>query len=194
MGTLGFVTVGLCVAWAIPSFVEMGRKRSRVPSAEKDRGSLLAVMLANYLSIGAAVIVALAPSAVGGVGTISSLSPYLGYLGCVVMVVGMVIRWSAIRTLNKQFTLDVNIVEGHQLVKKGPYAVIRHPAYLGSLTTMVGLGVALENWLSIILLVVLPLAALLYRIAVEEKVLVDHFGQTYLDYMSRTKRLIPGVY
>ena len=72
--------------------------------------------------------------------------------------------------------------------------MIRHPAYLGSLTTMVGLGVALENWLSIILLVVLPLAGLLYRIAVEEKVLVGHFGQTYLDYMSRTKRLIPGVY
>ena len=121
MGTLGFVTVGLCIVWAMPSFVEMARKRSRAPSAEKDKGSLLLVMLTSYLSIGAAVIVALAPSAVGGVGTIYSVSPYLGYFGCVVMVVGMVIRWSAIGTLNKQFTLDVNIVEGHQLVNKGPY-------------------------------------------------------------------------
>lgn len=194
MGTLGFVTVGLCVVWAVPSFVDMRRRRSRAPSAERDRGSLLAVMLTNYVSIGAALVAALTPSVVGGIGTISSLSPYLGYFGCVVMVAGMVIRWTAIRTLDKRFTLDVSIVEGHQLVDSGLYAVIRHPAYLGSLITMLGLGVALENYLSIILLVVLPLAGLLYRISVEEKVLVGHFGQTYLDYMSRTKRLIPGVY
>jgi len=59
---------------------------------------------------------------------------------------------------------------------------------------MLGLGLALENWVSIAILVVLPLAGHLYRISVEEKVLVGHFGQSYADYMKRTKRLIPGVY
>jgi CubicO group peptidase (beta-lactamase class C family) len=73
------------------------------------------------------------------------------------------------------------------------YGIVRHPSYLGSLLTFVGLGLALENWLSILVLVILPAAATFYRISVEEKVLIDHFGSAYTDYMSRTKRLVPGV-
>ena len=194
MGVLGFVTIGLCVVWAIPSFRDIARRRSRAPSAEKDKSSLLVVMLANYLSIGFALFIKLAPAVVGGVGAISSVSPYMGYFGCAVMVVGMVIRWTAIATLKNQFTIDVAVVENHQLVDRGLYSVIRHPAYLGGQLTMLGLGLALENWVSLASLVILPLAGHLYRMSVEEKVLVRHFGQSYADYMKRTKRLIPGVY
>ena len=194
MSALGFLTIGLSVVWAIPSFWDIGRRRSRAPSTEKDKNSLLVVMLANYLSIGSALVIKLAPVTVGGIGGIQILSPYLGFFGCAVMLVGMVIRWMAIGTLRERFTIDVNIVEGHQLVEKGLYGVIRHPAYLGGQVTMLGLGLALENWLSIVILIVIPLAGHLYRISVEEKVLVDHFGQSYVNYMKRTKRLIPGVF
>jgi len=131
MGMLGYVTIALCIVWAVPSLGGIGRRRSDAFSAEKDRNSLLVVMLANYLSIGLALFIKLAPGVVGGIGAIPSVSPYLGCFGCVVMIVGMVIRWAAIATLKKQFTIDVNIVEGHQLVEKGLYHAIRHPAYLG---------------------------------------------------------------
>ena len=89
---------------------------------------------------------------------------------------------------------DVAIVENHNLVDQGLYSIIRHPAYLGGQLTQLGLDLALENWLSFRLLFILPLAAHLYRISVEEKVLVDHLGAAYKDYMKRTKRLIPGVF
>jgi protein-S-isoprenylcysteine O-methyltransferase Ste14 len=104
------------------------------------------------------------------------------------------VRPCAGSSLKQQFTIDVAIVEDHKLVEKGLYGMIRHPAYLGGQVTLLGLGLALENWLSLVILFILPLAAHLYRISVEEKVLVGHFGSAYLEYMKRTKRLIPGVF
>jgi len=109
------------------------------------------------------------------------------------MVVGICVRWIAAATLGRQFTIDVAIVTEHQIVDKGLYRTIRHPAYLGTLVTLWGLGLALENWLCLLILFALPLAGHLYRISVEERALVEHFGSAYSDYMKRTKRLIPGV-
>jgi len=194
MSFLGYLTIGLCIIWAIPEIRNTNRRRSKVPSSDKDRHSLLVVMAANYISIAAAVVIKLVPAADGSIGAVKMLSPFLGYLGCIVMILGMVIRWRAITTLKQQFTIDVAIVEGHKLVDTGLYAIIRHPAYLGGQLTLLGLGLALENWLSLLILFVLPMAAHLYRISVEEKVLVDHFASAYEDYMKRTKRLIPGVF
>jgi protein-S-isoprenylcysteine O-methyltransferase Ste14 len=57
-----------------------------------------------------------------------------------------------------------------------------------------GLGLSLENWISILVAFIPMLLIRLYRIAIEEKVLIDHFGGEYLDYMKKTKRLIPKVY
>ncbi|MGA2640328.1 MAG: isoprenylcysteine carboxylmethyltransferase family protein [Spirochaetia bacterium] len=194
MGTLGYLTIALSIVWAIPEIRNTIRKRSSAPTAEKDRHSLLAVMAANYVSVALAVAIKLVPAAVGGIGGITMRSSILGYFGCLVMILGMVIRWRAITMLKQQFTIDVAIVEGHKLVDTGLYGVIRHPAYLGGQVTLLGLGLALENWLSLLILFILPLAAHLYRISVEEKVLVDHFGSSYSEYMKRTKRLIPGVF
>jgi protein-S-isoprenylcysteine O-methyltransferase Ste14 len=194
MGVLGYLTIALSIVWAIPSFRDIRRRRSSNPSSQKDKGSLLVVMVANYVSIGLALVIKLVPATVGGVGGMPTLSPYLGYLGCLVMILGMIIRRTAIATLKRQFTLDVNIVEGHKLVDEGLYAVIRHPAYLGGQITMLGLGLALENWLCILVLFILPLSGHLYRIWVEEKVLLDHFGLAYANYTKRTKKLIPGIF
>ncbi len=128
------------------------------------------------------------------IGRIDWHSPIVGYIGCVIMVAGLLIRWSAIRTLGKQFTVQVSIVNDHMIVDTGIYGVVRHPSYLGNLICFIGLGLALESWISLLILFALPLAATLYRISVEEKVLVEHFGSKYADYCKRTKRLIPGIY
>jgi protein-S-isoprenylcysteine O-methyltransferase Ste14 len=163
------------------------------PDAAVDRGSLLAMLAASYISSAIAVAIKMVPGVFHGAGRISFFSPLLGYVGCVVMVFGVVIRWAAIRTLDKQFTVNVAIVEDHQLVQNGLYGIIRHPAYLGTLVTLGGFGLALENWLSLLTLVALPLAATIYRIAVEERALVNHFGARYIEYMEHSKRLIPGI-
>jgi protein-S-isoprenylcysteine O-methyltransferase Ste14 len=129
-----------------------------------------------------------------GLAVFSTLIAPLGYLGCFAMAFGMTIRLVAVATLKSQFTLTVSIVEGHELVETGIYGVIRHPAYLGHLASLLGMGLVSGNWVSLTVLVVLPLAATLYRIHVEERLLLRHFGPAYREYISRTKRLLPGIW
>jgi protein-S-isoprenylcysteine O-methyltransferase len=118
----------------------------------------------------------------------------MGYLGCFFIAFGVTIRLIAVATLKTQFTVKVSIVEKHQIVETGIYRRIRHPAYLGHLASLLGIGLVLGNWVGLAALVVLPLAGILYRIHVEESVLLGYFGSAYQAYASRTKRLLPGIW
>ena len=74
-----------------------------------------------------------------------------------------------------------------------PYRWIRHPSYTGTLLTITGVLLAATNWLALV--GILPvLAALLYRMHVEEQALSEQLGEPYRAYMRRTKRLLPFVY
>ena len=193
MGFLGWLTIVLSAVWLATEVNVSVRKRAPGRSKGRDKLSLVVMWATAVVSIAFAVSAELVPSIVGGAGRILALSPSLGYFGCLIMVAGLVIRLRAIATLSKQFTVHVAIVEDHKIIDKGLFGIIRHPSYLGSLVTFAGLGLALENWLSLLVLLALPVAATLYRISVEEKALLDHFGSAYRDYMRRTKRLIPGI-
>ena len=62
------------------------------------------------------------------------------------------------------------------------------------LIIFLAIALADRNWISAALVLILPAAALLYRIHVEEAALRGAFGAQYADYSRTTKRLIPGVY
>ena len=57
-----------------------------------------------------------------------------------------------------------------------------------------GLGLCLDNWASLVILIVPVFLVFLWRMRVEESALLQGLGDPYRDYMSRTKRLIPAVY
>ena len=105
-----------------------------------------------------------------------------------------VVRWLAIISLKHQFTVDISITRNHQLVTKGIYRFVRHPAYAGSLLSFFGLGLFFANYLSILIIFIPICAAFLYRIRVEEKALLDNFGEEYANYCASTKRLIPEIF
>jgi protein-S-isoprenylcysteine O-methyltransferase Ste14 len=79
------------------------------------------------------------------------------------------------------------------VIEAGPYRYIRHPSYTGALITVIGLGLALGNWASIVAMLACISAGYAYRIHVEEAALVSALGQPYREYMSRTARLVPFV-
>ena len=66
-------------------------------------------------------------------------------LGLGLLVVGIIIRWSAIYTLGKYFTGTVMIKDDHRLVQNGLYRYLRHPAYAGALLAHLGLGLSFSN-------------------------------------------------
>ena len=83
---------------------------------------------------------------------------------------------------------------GQRVVRRGLYGVVRHPSYTGLLLRYLGFGLALANWLSAALVFLPLLCATVYRIRVEEKALLEHFGEEYAAYAGATKRLVPGIY
>lgn len=119
---------------------------------------------------------------------------FISLMGLILIVLGLIVRWTAILTLKKYFTVDVSIQSNHKIIDKGIYKFIRHPAYAGSLLSFLGLGLAFSNWLSTLVIFMPVLIAFIYRIRVEEKALIQAFGDEYLNYSKTTKRLIPKIY
>jgi len=119
---------------------------------------------------------------------------WLGAVGLLVFGCGVALRWWAILSLRGHFTINVTALAEHRLVTAGPYRLLRHPAYTGTLLSLCGLGLAVGNALSLVLLVGFPLVALLIRMRVEEAMLESVFGEDYLAYRQRTWRLVPGIF
>ena len=115
-------------------------------------------------------------------------------LGLGLFIAGLLLRWYSIIRLGRFFTVDVAIAHEHRVIDSGPYRLIRHPSYTGILLAFVGLGLCLGNWVSLLIVTLLPLGAFLWRITVEERALADGLGEEYLAYVRRTKRLVPFVY
>jgi protein-S-isoprenylcysteine O-methyltransferase Ste14 len=86
------------------------------------------------------------------------------------------------------------VVPDHQVVDRGPYRYLRHPGYLGAIVALVGLGLALQSWLALLVLLVVGIAALALRIHLEEKLMTAELGEPYVSYVGRTKRFIPFVW
>jgi protein-S-isoprenylcysteine O-methyltransferase Ste14 len=115
-------------------------------------------------------------------------------IGSVLVLIGLIIRITSILTLKQHFTYTVTKIENHDLIEKGLYKRIRHPGYLGQLIIFLGISTCLSNWLSILLMIIPVSIGYLNRIRIEEKFMVEHMGQKYLDYQKRTKRLIPMIF
>jgi len=107
--------------------------------------------------------------------------------------IGVSIRIVARRTLGKYFSSGLKTSQKHELIKHGLYKHIRHPAYLGSLLLSPGIPLIFSSFYGLFLMLLL-VPCFLYRVKIEESMLIEKFGNEYREYMKNTKRLIPYVY
>lgn len=165
-------------------------RRSRSKTGTKqDRSTLGILWLVIAVSVMAGVFVAQNFRA-----TALPYGRMFASAGLVLFVAGLMLRWWAIITLGRFFTVDVTIEKDHELVERGPFRVVRHPSYTGVLLAFVGLGLSLGNWAAL-LVILMPIgAAFIHRMNVEEDALSRALGPRYTEYMKRTKRLMPFVY
>ncbi len=115
------------------------------------------------------------------------------YTGVLLVLVGTVIRFGAMVQLGPLFSGFVTIQKGHRVIDVGFYCWIRHPIYAGSLLALVGVFLVFRSQT---IFVVLPcyFAGVLWRIADEERLLVEEFGDEYRRYQRKTWRLVPLIY
>jgi protein-S-isoprenylcysteine O-methyltransferase Ste14 len=184
--------VGIIVITRVPEIISASRWRpQRDPNARTaDRGSLVVMSVVT----GGGVVVACILAAVWTGAAIPWLRPQITMVGIVVIVLGAALRWWAIFTLGRYFTFEVAVRATQSVVRSGPYRFVRHPSYTAILVMLLGVGLALANWASLIVMLAGGVIGLLYRVRVEERALMEALGQPYADYTRYTKRFIPFMY
>ena len=185
--------------FVIERFVRVGQTRdmSRDPS---DRGSTTIVSIVMGLAF---ILIPLSPLfdwlGVGAIGRAPAWSATparlaVAGLGLVFGLAGLVVRYLALTQLGRFFTRTLRQTDQHQLVTTGVYRRLRHPGYLSDLLIFVGTALAMTNWMTAAIVLVSFIPAYLYRIGVEEQMLLAAFGQAYADYRRTSKRLLPGLW
>ena len=114
-------------------------------------------------------------------------------IGLLFMIGGVCIRMGAVLTLKKAFTLNVQIRKEQQLITWGIYKFVRHPAYTGSVCSLLGISMALRSIFAMVIALFLSLICYQIRISVEEKVLQKNFEE-YQAYKEHTYKLFPYIY
>lgn len=174
----------LSFGYAFSEFLLMLIKRSKGATVKtrKDSGSLIFLWLMITLGF------------VNGFILSKPVNYFWAGFGFPIMIIGVLVRWIAILQLGNSFTVDVAINKAANLKTDGIYERIRHPSYLGILLIMTGFSATMNSFFSFLVLVIPVFIAVIYRIRVEEKVLNDEFGESYIVYKNKTKKLIPGFY
>jgi protein-S-isoprenylcysteine O-methyltransferase Ste14 len=170
--------------WVACELVNNVLSKKNSQTAILDRGSFRVVIVASWAAIFAIFIIRSF--------RIGIFEGTLQYIGFILFGAGIILREWAIYVLGKHFTIRVQVRKEANLITYGPYRIVRHPSYTGTLLTMVGIAIAAGTWFGALFALVLKLIAYRYRINVEEEALRQAFGSEWDDYKKRTWRLIPG--
>ena len=180
-----FLVVYLTLAcWALLEvFLRVRDVVSGRGRGDRDRATRILIGVAAGLAIAAA-----------SAGTPGRIPTGYGIAGAIVMWTGLAVRVWAVAALGSAFRTSVEVDPDQAVVSSGPYGWVRHPSYTGLLLVLAGFGLARGTWPALAVCLVVPLAAIVRRIHVEEAELDHVLGERYRGYQARTKRLIPGLW
>lgn len=114
-------------------------------------------------------------------------------IGALAMGLGVDVFYRAHADLGAYWSPTLEIRDKHELITSGVYGRMRHPMYTAIFLICIGQALLLENWLAGLAGLVAFTALYLLRVEREEKMMVEHFGETYRSYAARTPRLIPSL-
>lgn len=160
--------------------------------AEEDMGTGFKIITAIITIIGVAGLVLYLVSPPWWTWTSIPLGEWIQWSGVVIALVPIFFIIWVHRHLDKQWSIALELREDHKLIKTGPYVYVRHPMYLGIFIYTMGLMM-----ISLDVLVILFFTFTIWvnyrRIPREEQMLIQEFGDEYLEYIKRSGRLLPKL-
>jgi protein-S-isoprenylcysteine O-methyltransferase Ste14 len=111
----------------------------------------------------------------------------------VMFIIGLIISISGHVAINKNYSWTLEIREEHTLVENGLYKYVRHPIYLGTFIRVIAIPIYTSS-LPGFLFGLLAIPVLNYRIGIEERMLIEEFGEEYIRYRERTWKLFPYLF
>jgi protein-S-isoprenylcysteine O-methyltransferase Ste14 len=103
------------------------------------------------------------------------------------------LAWGAVRHLGRQFRVQAGLYRDHELVRTGPYAVVRHPIYASLLAILLGTLLVLTPWPWIPVSLALFLVGTEIRVRAEDGLLASRFGEEFRRYRTRVPAYLPFV-
>lgn len=117
---------------------------------------------------------------------------FVGIIGLIFCFSGTIIACWSKYLLGKNWSLSVQKKVNHELIQNGIYSYLRHPIYTGLLLLFIGNTLIVGDYRGIIA-VVIVLVSFWFKLIKEEKLLIETFGNDYIEYKKKTKALIPFV-
>ncbi len=118
---------------------------------------------------------------------------FLGYLGLALTVGGIAFALWARFYLGRNWSARVTVKEDHELIRTGPYSIVRNPIYTGFLVALAGTTIAVGEIRAILALAIISVG-LHFKSKTEEKFMAEQFGEEYAAYRRKVKSLIPYVW
>jgi protein-S-isoprenylcysteine O-methyltransferase Ste14 len=108
--------------------------------------------------------------------------------------VATVFGWLAVRHLGKQLRILAGLYEDHELIRTGPYSVVRHPVYASLFLMMLATGLLFARWPVLLLATALYIAGTEIRMVAEEGLLKARFGAEFEDYKANVPAYLPFLH
>ncbi len=112
------------------------------------------------------------------------------WLGALLTAIGVAFACWARAHLGRNWSATVSVKQDHELIRTGPYALVRHPIYTGMLLAILGTAITIGQWRAVLALLI-AFASLWRKLRLEERYMSETFGEEYQRYRAHTKALIP---
>jgi len=116
----------------------------------------------------------------------------LGYTGLALTFAGIAFAIWARFYIGGNWSARVTIKKDHQLIRSGPYAIVRHPIYAGFLLALAGTAMGMGEIRAFVALAIVA-AGMRFKARIEEKFMRERFGEQYQRYQREVKSLIPFI-
>jgi protein-S-isoprenylcysteine O-methyltransferase Ste14 len=178
----------LWIVWAIYWFVSArsAKENQRIESAASRAGHIIPLLIAAAL---------LWPRTLPGGFLSGRFVPDTAatyFTGVAVLAFGLAFSIWARHTLGRNWSGVVTVKQDHELIRTGPYRFVRHPIYTGLLIAFIGTAIARGEWRGIVA-VLIVFAAFWRKLKVEERFMIETFGDAYLRYREKVRALVPFV-
>ncbi|HZS95127.1 MAG TPA: isoprenylcysteine carboxylmethyltransferase family protein, partial [Chloroflexota bacterium] len=114
-------------------------------------------------------------------------------LSILFFIAASVLSWTSVRELGRQWRVDAGLNPDHQLIRTGPYAIVRHPIYTSMLCLFLAIGLLVTPWIRFLVALLVFLAGCGIRMQVENRLLAQHFGAEFAEYKRSVPAMIPGL-
>jgi protein-S-isoprenylcysteine O-methyltransferase Ste14 len=181
-----------CVAWYLIRYPHERRARKTPVAQRRDRGLNLLLMTISFAGLFLVPFI----YALTDQPAFASypFRPLQAWIGTLVLAGALVLFYRTHRDLGRAWSVTLEVRAQHRMVAHGIYTRLRHPMYAAFWLWALSQALLLPNWIAGPAGLVGFGTLFFARVGREERMMLDTFGEEYRAYMTRTKRIVPGIY